>query len=466
MRIKLLYRIVLLAALMFTQYSCNKEEEGYLSTTTYSDPDGNSVKACINAFVVPYDMPNGTRAEESSIHEWKDGDVIYLLFERANGENTTGTAVYDADAEEWTVTYRQSLAKDMQAKCIAFYIDGKPNTTETSVVLTAENSLYTDSTASYLYPSGGQLIVNCKLKPNTGRIRLKSETPKQISVAGIKYISSFDITNYQVTYSDTIIDTETETPNSFTPYLYGNLASKTLSITYLDAYIDDRDDNIFTFTADYSDANIMQRGKSGWISIPTLNAYNGWDLSKKKYYDGYVDLGLPSGTLWAKYDLGTTDDCDGLVYAWGETEGYIKGKYSWESKGSWSEYKLCAGTEKTIKKYVSDPNCSYYGSRVDNKNELELIDDAAYQYNTHFRIPSQKECQELLDECKWSSDGLIGPNGNVLKINLYSRDHWERNGCNQHAKCWGFGAVTISPWESRFRCYRVYIRPIYSKDGF
>lgn len=37
----------------------------------------------------------------------------------------------------------------------------------------------------------------------------------------------------------------------------------------------------------------------------------------------YVDLGLPSGTLWAKWNVGATSETDtGLYFAWGETQGY------------------------------------------------------------------------------------------------------------------------------------------------
>ena len=37
----------------------------------------------------------------------------------------------------------------------------------------------------------------------------------------------------------------------------------------------------------------------------------------------YVDLGLPSGTKWAKYNVGANSETDyGLYFAFGETNGY------------------------------------------------------------------------------------------------------------------------------------------------
>lgn len=52
---------------------------------------------------------------------------------------------------------------------------------------------------------------------------------------------------------------------------------------------------------------------------------------RKKYMDksinnngyGYVDLGLPSGTLWATCNIGASKPSEsGLYFQWGDTEGY------------------------------------------------------------------------------------------------------------------------------------------------
>ena len=72
-----------------------------------------------------------------------------------------------------------------------------------------------------------------------------------------------------------------------------------------------------------------------------------------------VDLGLPSGTLWATYNLGATspEEC-GDYYAWGETEP--------KSNYSWANYKWCDGTSSYMTKYNSD---SEHGP-VDSKTIL------------------------------------------------------------------------------------------------
>ena len=99
----------------------------------------------------------------------------------------------------------------------------------------------------------------------------------------------------------------------------------------------------------------------------------------------YVDLGLPSGILWATYNVGASKPEEGGDYfAWGETKP--KARYSWDT------YKWCNGNEKTLKKYCTD---SEYG-RLDNKTTLDLLDDAANaNWGGDWRIPTKSEQDEL-----------------------------------------------------------------------
>ncbi|MBQ5713706.1 MAG: Ig-like domain-containing protein [Bacteroidaceae bacterium] len=97
----------------------------------------------------------------------------------------------------------------------------------------------------------------------------------------------------------------------------------------------------------------------------------------------YVDLGLPSGTLWATCNVGASRPEEyGDYFAWGETEP--KTNYSWET------YKYCKGTNNTMTKY-----CARYGS-VDYKVELEPSDDAAtVNWGSEWQMPSSEQCAEL-----------------------------------------------------------------------
>ena len=125
-----------------------------------------------------------------------------------------------------------------------------------------------------------------------------------------------------------------------------------------------------------------------------------------------VDLGLPSGTLWADRNIGANSpEGYGDYFAWGETRP--------KSEYNWSTYNYCKGSDKTIAKYCDD---SSYGT-VDNKTVLEPSDDAATaNWGAAWRMPTHEEQVELNEKCKWTwttRNGVkgykvTGPNGNSI----------------------------------------------------
>lgn len=101
-----------------------------------------------------------------------------------------------------------------------------------------------------------------------------------------------------------------------------------------------------------------------------------------------VDLGLDSGLLWAKCNMGTTDPTQpGDYYAWGETS--TKKKYY---SDNYKHFK--------IKEYL---NILKYNEK-DGKEVLELEDDAANAYlGVGYRIPTKEDWEELLEDCEWEA---------------------------------------------------------------
>lgn len=108
----------------------------------------------------------------------------------------------------------------------------------------------------------------------------------------------------------------------------------------------------------------------------------------------YVDLGLPSGTLWATCNIGANSPEEyGDYFAWGELEGYNSGK----TEFYWSTYKWCEGTDRTMTKYCNNSNYGFNGF-TDDKTELDLEDDAAYvNWGAAWRMPSIEQLQELIN---------------------------------------------------------------------
>lgn len=107
-------------------------------------------------------------------------------------------------------------------------------------------------------------------------------------------------------------------------------------------------------------------------------------------YD-YVDLGLPSGTKWATYNVGATKPEEyGDYFAWGETKP--KKEYNLNT------YKWCNGSENNMTKYCTD---SIYGT-IDNIVRLDIKDDAATaSWGDEWRMPTLDEIKELIDGCEW-----------------------------------------------------------------
>ena len=107
-----------------------------------------------------------------------------------------------------------------------------------------------------------------------------------------------------------------------------------------------------------------------------------------------VDLGLPSGIRWASCNVGaTTPEGYGYYFAWGETES--KDYYGWTT------YKYTNGGYGKMTKYCNDASHGDNGF-TDMKTVLEPEDDAAAaNWGNAWRMPTDAEWKELLEQCTW-----------------------------------------------------------------
>ena len=104
----------------------------------------------------------------------------------------------------------------------------------------------------------------------------------------------------------------------------------------------------------------------------------------------YVDLGLPSGTLWATCNVGSNSPEDfGGYYAWGETEP--KELYDWKSY----KYGRFFNERYQLNKYCTD-SCYGINGFVDNLPVLEPDDDVARVcWGEGWCMPTIGEWEEL-----------------------------------------------------------------------
>lgn len=142
------------------------------------------------------------------------------------------------------------------------------------------------------------------------------------------------------------------------------------------------------------------------------------------HYNGnyeYVDLGLPSGTLWATFNLGAaTPEERGDLFAWGETEpnaGLGKENYKY-GNGRWHEFRLT--------KYCSDPRYGENGY-TDTLTVLQPEDDAAtVNWGDGWCMPTVAQYRELIDNTtrtyQYGTKGVLltASNGNSIFFPAWS----------------------------------------------
>ena len=123
----------------------------------------------------------------------------------------------------------------------------------------------------------------------------------------------------------------------------------------------------------------------------------------------FVDLGLPSGTLWATMNVGASNPSDfGLYFQWGDVQGYTAEQVGKDKQFNWNDYKFSInGSEDednlTFTKYIT------------TGATLELADDAAhFHMGGSWHMPSSEQIQELINETTSNWIKLDGVNGRLF----------------------------------------------------
>ena len=113
----------------------------------------------------------------------------------------------------------------------------------------------------------------------------------------------------------------------------------------------------------------------------------------------FVNLGLPSGLLWATCNVGAiTAADDGNFYAWGETttkENYDADTYKYGTSSNWTKY-----------------------NKTDGKIVLDKEDDAAYvNWGSSCRMPTEADFVELCNpnNCTWEWISAETSSGSSIK---------------------------------------------------
>jgi len=163
----------------------------------------------------------------------------------------------------------------------------------------------------------------------------------------------------------------------------------------------------------------------------TTKAIVGYLTCPDSNHPHMINLGLPSGTLWACCNVGASSPgAFGNFYAWQDTEP--KSDYSWDNY--WHTY-------------VQSSSGNYlYGAR---SNIAGTSDDAATaNWGRPWQMPTKEQCQELIDNCSSvtttqngnSGHKLTGPNGGSIFLPsagyCQNKGHFYYNGDSSSGFYW------------------------------
>ena len=171
--------------------------------------------------------------------------------------------------------------------------------------------------------------------------------------------------------------------------------------------------NVLTILAQTSGCEIVRKPKGG-NNVENATKATG---SPSGYANGhsYVNLGLPSGTMWATMNIGAKDEFSrGEEYAWGECS---PGK-----KERWNDYFDYKGTDE-----YNNVIFKTYHHGADGKYSISSDDGhdvCRNKWGGKWRMPTKKEFEELRYKCKWKrlrikgrdTYKITGPNGNSIYL--------------------------------------------------
>ena len=264
-----------------------------------------------------------------------------------------------------------------------------------------------------------QLYDYCGITPSVADFQVSPDSPMPKDTKQIRFSMDFTKPRYQLL------------PDQDYGFAYGLASQSRDNWTFVSMKSQYDSDFTPTNRTQYIEAYIETSGLKKdttyrvcpYVTIFGTNIFRkGANFKIEKEDEGdWVDLGLPSGTIWATRNVGASSPEDyGDYFAWGETspkEIYDLHTYKW-----YQEYYDADGNfHGDYTKYCTQIGYGLDGF-VDNKTELDPSDDAACAHYPGGRMPSYDQIVELSNNCSWqwtqrngvSGPLVTGPNGNSL----------------------------------------------------
>ena len=276
-----------------------------------------------------------------------------------------------------------------------------------------------------------QLYDYCGITPSVANFQVSPDSPMPAETEKVRFSMDFTKPRYQLL------------PDQDYGFAYGLASQSRDTWTYVS--LKSQYDAGFTPTnrTQYIETYIYTYGlkKDSTYRVCPYVMIFGTDIFRKganfKIEDeegDWVDLGLPSGTIWATRNVGASSPEEyGDYFAWGETapkDYYDWSTYKWLQEDGFDEAGNYIGG---FTKYCTDSRLGYYGF-VDNMTILEPADDAACA-----NYPGgcmMRSAYELIENCTWqwiqrngvNGQLVTGPNGNSIFLPAAGYRLWDSLG--------------------------------------
>ena len=396
--------LLIMAAALMTMTQCRKQE------TVPATPSANTIKMTITA---------GPGAKTDITNEgaitWTSGDVLYV----SDGTNWLGSLTLQGGAGNASGTFTGNISEISGGTTCHFFYLGHDNgmaaptantTTDVSISFASQDGSREGALKYHLGHGSADVTVSGGVA--TGAVAMRTE----IAMAHLKL--TMDSKPYTGSATMDVSNTMTVSPaGSFSG---SGTDGITIGGTSGDRYVTLIPTG--TSSVDVSFSGSATGSMTFGHGIQANNLYGMADgievtLAAPTPTHEYVDLGLPSGIMWATCNLGASSPEEyGDYYAWGEILPYYADGHSKDSPCStWRNMTTGAGNTDISNGYVwktysqggSNSFVEWTAKPYGSDNILTSAHDAAtVAWGSAWRMPTEAEFTELINNttCTWTDN--------------------------------------------------------------
>ena len=399
--------IAIISAMMLT-VACGNEKFGIENNSDVQDTDS------ILGFDITINMADDADTKAYAKTAFANNDVVYIFFSVVGAPKYL-EAKYNSSTQKWDFTPKNGLTSAnlesaYSKKMTAIYMPYGSNLT----VLASDNKYVFDDTYTGYVLRAEQVDYTISSGVLSGTINLGySGYYIQFDVTG--FVNGHEYEMYQENIQPSVINYIDNTGKMFfSSHSYGSAVKGyadgehltfcgMLSSTALSHKVDyqftivDRTAGIIY----YRDAGQKTLSSRKYIGLGSIADDSKWSATE------FVDLSLPSGTLWAKCNLGADTETNyGDYYAWGETTPYYEEGYATSTQQvQWRSGKTTGYTWNSYSFNPSHDGTTFTKYTGSDYSVLESEDDAATVNIAGglWRMPTIEEFNELVDDnnCTW-----------------------------------------------------------------